>query len=148
MTHTTAQAASQRILVVDDNPDITGMLCTALEARGHECLGAYDGLSALVGIDEFEPHVILLDLDMPCMDGFEVIERVRKRPGGDAMTIVAITGFDAPAVLDELRSAGVDHWVLKPFGVQQIVALVGREAPEPPPEPPPVLRPQLGLRPT
>jgi CheY-like chemotaxis protein len=87
--------------------------------------------------------MILLDLDMPCMDGFEVIERVRKRPGGDGMTIVAITGFDAPAVLDELRSAGVDHCVLKPFGVQQIVALVGPGAPvsEPPPEPLPVLQP-------
>jgi CheY-like chemotaxis protein len=149
VTHTAALPASQRILVVDDNPDITGTLCTALEARGHECLGAYDGLSALVGIDEFEPHVILLDLDMPAMDGFEVIERVRKRPGGDGMTIVAITGFDAPAVRDELRRAGVDHCVLKPFGVQQIVALVGTAttppttplAHEPPPAMPPGLRP-------
>jgi DNA-binding response OmpR family regulator len=151
---TADRTATRRILVVDDNPDITGPLCAGLEALGHECLGAYDGLAALVGIDEFEPHVILLDLDMPCMDGFEVVERVRKRAGGDSMTIIAITGFDTPSVLDELRRAGIHHFLAKPFGLREIVELVGSVAATPPaaqdarPQPGPALSAASGVRPT
>ena len=117
-------ARPRRILVVDDNPDITSSLCAMLEAIGVECHEAYDGQSALVGVDEFAPHVMLLDLSMPLMNGFEVIERVRKRPGGDAMTIVAITGRGVVGDTEQVLQAGFDDCLIKPIGFDAIRALV------------------------
>jgi CheY-like chemotaxis protein len=127
----------RRILVVDDNPDITGSLCAMLEAIGLVCHEAYDGQSALVGVDEFAPHVMLLDLAMPLMNGFEVIERLRQRPGRDAMTIVAITGHGALGDTEQVRQAGFDDCLLKPIGFDAIRALLDRtgEVPAAPAEP-------------
>jgi CheY-like chemotaxis protein len=117
-------AVPRRVLVVDDNPDVTSTLCAMLEAIGHECQEAYDGQSALVGVDVFAPHVMFLDLAMPLMNGFEVIERVRQRPGGDDMIIIAITGRDLAADADQVRQAGFDDCLIKPVALDAIRALV------------------------
>jgi CheY-like chemotaxis protein len=125
----------RRILIVDDNPDITSSLSMMLEAIGHFCHEAHDGLSALVGIDEFAPDLMLLDLAMPFMDGIEVAGRVRQLPGGEAITIVAITGNAVSDIEGDLREAGFNHCLTKPIGIDAIRELVGTGIPMPSPVP-------------
>jgi CheY-like chemotaxis protein len=128
MATTEGPAVPRRVLVVDDNPDFTSCLSAMLEAIGHEVHEANDGLSALAGVDEFTPHVLVLDLVMPFMSGFEVAERVRQLPGGEEMTIVAITGNRAPGDLGEITHAGFDHCLIKPFGFEMLRTLIDASA--------------------
>ena len=128
MATTEGPAVPRRVLVVDDNPDITSCLSAMLEAVGHEVHEANDGLSALAGVDEFTPHVLVLDLVMPFMSGFEVAERVRQLPGGEEMTIVAITGNHAPDDLGEITHAGFDHYLVKPIAFDALRTVIDASA--------------------
>lgn len=122
---------SLRVLVVDDNVDAAQSLALLLEESGHDVQTTYDGPTALEVALAFRPNVVLLDIGLPGLDGFEVAKRLRQDPDLKNIVLVAMTGYGQ--VTDKLRShnAGFDHHLVKPadFGkVLQILATVPEKA--------------------
>src|SRR5690606_19641572 len=83
----------RRILVVDDNADAASSLETLLRLCGHDARSARDGVEAIALAAEFRPHVMLLDLGMPRLNGYDVARRIRASEGGRAITLIATTGW-------------------------------------------------------
>lgn len=120
----TAQSSRlDRILVVDDSPDNVFLIQTILEEEGYDISTAEDGPSALAQIDEYAPHLILLDVMMPGMDGFEVTVRIRKNSKLSFIPILLITAYDQPSVAQGL-DMGADDFIRKPVEVDELLARV------------------------
>jgi two-component system CheB/CheR fusion protein len=102
-----------RILVVDDNVDTTDSLSMQLSMSGHDVRSAYDGPSGIEQATSFKPHVILLDLGMPGMDGYETARKTRELPGGKEMALVALTGWGQEEDRRRTKEAGFDFHLLK-----------------------------------
>jgi PAS domain S-box-containing protein len=117
-------ALARRILVVDDNIDAATTLDVLLRSLGHETRVAHDGMTALDIAREFRPEVILLDIGMPGLDGYEVARRLRAMNQGQTFRIVAITGWGQEA--DRLRSkeAGFDLHLVKPVDPRVLVSVL------------------------
>jgi PAS domain S-box-containing protein len=107
-----------RVLVVDDNHDAAESLGVLLALLGVEARTAYDGPAALMALDDFQPAVILLDLGMPGMDGYEVAQRVRQHPHGRRITLVALTGWGLLVDKQKSEDAGFDHHLVKPVELE------------------------------
>jgi CheY-like chemotaxis protein len=112
------------VLVVDDNADAADMLRTLLEFSGHTVCTAPDGPSALELVGGFSPEVALLDVGLPGMDGYELARRLRSGPGGQAMTIIAVTGWGNSADRERAHAAGFNAHVTKPADLDTIERLV------------------------
>jgi CheY-like chemotaxis protein len=122
-------AAAERVLIVDDNHDAAESLAMLVELIGNEAAVAYDGASALSMLDEFRPSLILLDLTMPGMSGFEVARAVRARAAHAGIRLVALSGRSADEVQAETRAAGFDGQVVKPVDLPTLTALLAGSAP-------------------
>ncbi|MBW4049930.1 MAG: response regulator [Proteobacteria bacterium] len=107
-------APSRRILVVDDNTDTAASLAALLRLARHETYTANDGLEALKAAERLRPDVVLLDIQMPRLDGYEVCRRIRQRPWGKSVTLVAVTGLGQPQDQQRSREAGFDAHLTKP----------------------------------
>jgi signal transduction histidine kinase/ActR/RegA family two-component response regulator len=114
----------QRILVVDDNRDSADSAAVLLKLLGAQVHLSYDGPAALAAIDSFRPDVVLMDIGLPGMDGYEVARRIRQRPELDHLTLIAITGWGQAE--DRLRSqaAGFQHHLVKPADPSALQALL------------------------
>ncbi|MFL6708373.1 MAG: ATP-binding protein [Massilia sp.] len=115
----------QRILVVDDNPDATDTMCAMLELHGHLTQAAHDGASACSAAAQFAPTVILLDIGLPDMNGYDVARRVRAAPGGGKVFMVAATGWGQQDDQQRAFDAGFDRHLTKPIdfaALQQVLA--------------------------
>ncbi|NTU82206.1 MAG: response regulator transcription factor [Chloroflexales bacterium] len=110
-----------RILVVDDDPQIGRLLRTALGACGYAVLLASDGQGALDQIVSWKPHVILLDLGLPDIDGLEICRRVR---GWSEVPIIVISGRVAEPDKVVALDCGADDYLIKPFGIDELMARV------------------------
>ncbi len=119
----TRSAKTDHILVVDDSPDNLFLVQTILEEEGYEISLAEDGRVALDLIDQSPPDLVLLDVMMPEMDGFEVTKRIRENPKLPFMPILLITAFDQPSVVKGLDS-GADDFIRKPVEVDELLARV------------------------
>jgi signal transduction histidine kinase len=118
-------APRRRILIVDDNRDALESLARLLQLAGHEIHQASDGPQALSVAAEQRPDLIMLDIGMPGMDGYEVAQRIRAADWGHAMVLVAVTGWGQESDRRRSREAGFDsHWV-KPLDAQKLAALLG-----------------------
>ncbi|HXS83706.1 MAG TPA: PAS domain S-box protein [Methylomirabilota bacterium] len=115
---------SLRILVVDDNQDAADSMGLVLERAGAEVEVVHDGFSALDRVERFHPALILLDIGMPGMDGYEVARRIRARPAFRDVMLVALTGWGQAEDRRRSLDAGFDHHLIKPAGVDQVRALV------------------------
>ena len=113
---------SARVLVVDDESNITDLVCTALRYEGFEVAAAHDGREALAAVDTFRPDLIVLDVMLPDVDGFEVHRRLLDR--GRPMPVVFLTARDATE--DKVRglTIGGDDYVTKPFSLEELVARI------------------------
>ena len=114
---------SRRVLVVDDNVDLATSQAAVLERMGHKVEVAYNGEAALDKAREFHPEVVLLDLGMPGMDGFEVARRLRAEHDGD-LKIVAQTGWGQKADRRRTREAGFDEHLAKPVDLAALQQLL------------------------
>jgi two-component system OmpR family response regulator len=114
--------ARQRILVVDDEESIRDVAGTSLELAGFDVCTAADGYAALRAIDEFAPHLVLLDVNMPGVDGFEVVRRIRA--AGHATPVVFLTARDEVEDAVSGFGAGGDDYVTKPFHLKVLLARV------------------------
>jgi signal transduction histidine kinase/ActR/RegA family two-component response regulator len=109
-----------RVLAVDDNHDAAASLGRALEALGCSALVVHDGPSALASVAAFEPQLILLDIGLPGMDGYELARRLREAGLHPSSRIVAITGYGQPSDRARSREAGFDDHVVKPVTLHNL----------------------------
>jgi CheY-like chemotaxis protein len=120
-------AVARRVMVVDDNVDAASMLDMLLRSLGHETRVAHDGPEALRMAQEFRPEVVLLDIGMPGIDGYEVARRLRTQAKQRALRIVAVTGWGQDADRQRSREAGFDLHLVKPVDTTDLLqALNGR----------------------
>ncbi len=113
-----------RVLIVDDNQDAAAMLAQLLQGFGLEVLLAYDGPSALQIADAARPRIVLLDIGLPEMDGYEVARRLRTQSGGRDLLLIALTGYSDAAARRCSQAAGFDHHLVKPVNLDALIALV------------------------
>ena len=114
----------RRILVVDDNLDAAEGLAMLLSLRGHDVATAYDGQSALEKARKLQPDVVLLDIGLPRLDGFEVARRLREEHTSRPMLLVALTGYGQERDRVRAREAGFDHHLLKPVRLEMLEGLL------------------------
>lgn len=122
--------AGHRILIVDDNRDAADALASLLELEGNEAHVAHDGLSALEGAAALRPDVMLVDIGLPGLNGYEVAGRVRAEPWGTDVLLLALTGWGHPE--DRARSeAGFDYHLVKPVELAALTELLARHGSAP-----------------
>jgi CheY-like chemotaxis protein len=103
-----------RVLVVDDHADAADSLAMMLSLIGHEVRTARDGLAGVEAASEFRPDVILLDIGMPRLNGYDACRRIRELPGGKEAVIVALSGWGQEEDKRRSREAGFDGHLVKP----------------------------------
>ena len=113
--------AQLKILLVDDSHAACEMMRRFLEQRGHEIRSAHDGKSALAGAQEFRPEVILLDIRLPDMSGYELRQRLKEMLGTSITKIIGISGYEDRS---SQGSMGFDHFLEKPLDMAQLEALI------------------------
>ena len=109
------RSSSKKILIVDDDPLIQDLLTKMLSKDGYQTEVAADGFDAGFKIKDFEPGLIILDLIMPGMNGFEVCRRVKENSEASHMKILAITGYDTKENREKIMEAGADGYLAKPL---------------------------------
>lgn len=115
-------AAEPRVLVVDDEENVAFLISSALRLSGYETLVATTGIRAVEDVGRFAPHVIVLDVMLPDIDGFEVLRRIRS--GGSQAPVLFVTARGATT--DRVRglTSGGDDYIVKPFELEELVARV------------------------
>lgn len=113
-----------KILVVDDNADGAEMLAELLRQDGHEVRVANDGPEALIVAEVFRPDVMLLDIGLPSMDGYELCRRARQHPWGEKALVIALTGWGQESDRARSAQAGFDHHMVKPVDTKKLKALL------------------------
>ncbi len=103
-----------RIVAIDDNADSTDTLAMVLEGAGYEVIRAYDGRDGIERVCACRPDVILLDLAMPELDGYQVARQIRARDACKGALLVAVTGYGDDMHRRLAREAGFDHYLVKP----------------------------------
>ena len=117
-------APCRRILVVDDNRDGADAIAEFLGLMNHQVRTAYDGPAALLAAAEFAPELILLDLGMPGMDGYETCQRLRQQMPGSGCRIFALTGWGQSSDLQRTAASGFDHHLVKPVDLGTLAELL------------------------
>ncbi len=108
------KAPPRRVLIVDDNEDAANSLALILELGGHETASVYTAVDALQRAAAFRPEVVLLDIGLPGMDGYEVAQKMRELPGLRDIRLVAVTGYGRSDDRIRARDAGFDDHLTKP----------------------------------
>ena len=115
-----------RMLVVDDHRDSADAISVLLRQAGDIVATAYDGCAALAMVEEFRPQVVLLDIDLPDISGYDVAVRFRQRFGFDNLFLMATTGRGSPSDRALSRAVGFNCHLQKPFGKAEVNAALGR----------------------
>jgi two-component system CheB/CheR fusion protein len=113
-----------RVLVVDDNRDAADSLAMMLKFLGAEVRVVYEGPAALREMESFSPNLLLLDLGMPDMDGYEVARRIREHPAFHDVILIALTGWGQEEDRRRSHTSGFDHHLIKPTGIDALRALL------------------------
>jgi CheY-like chemotaxis protein len=119
-----ASTVRRRVLIVDDNEDSAESLAILLQLSGHETHVAHDGVEATDIAQCVRPDVILLDIGLPGLNGYEVCRRIRAQPWGSAVTLVAVTGWGQQEDRQRAREAGFDTHVVKPVEHEDLLKLL------------------------
>ncbi len=114
------------VLVVEDNPDAAETLVMLLELLGHRARVLGDGPGAVDAARERAPDVMLVDIGLPGMDGYEVARRVRQEPGLAGIRLIALTGYGRPEDRSRAAAAGFDHHLVKPVEIAALDAMLGQ----------------------
>jgi len=120
-----AAAQRVRVLVADDNRDAADALRALLEMEGYEAEAAYDGQAAVDAVTRALPDLIVMDLGMPGMDGYDAARAIRRQAGAEGVLMIALTGWGQSDARHRTREAGFDHHLIKPVDVEQILKLAG-----------------------
>ena len=109
------------ILVVDDEPGVRRLLKRCLEPEGYDVIPAADGYSALALMEKYQPDMVILDIVMPGLDGFEVLESIGQRSD---IPIIMLTGKQEATIACDALISGADDYLRKPFNTSELVARV------------------------
>jgi CheY-like chemotaxis protein/nitrogen-specific signal transduction histidine kinase len=115
---------SRRILLVDDTPAATHVLGKLLEKMGQRVQTANDGLTALERVRREQPDLVISDIAMPDMDGYELARRLRQEPGLECLPLVALTGYGQDSDKQQAREAGFSHHLVKPVSLEALQYLL------------------------
>ncbi len=121
-----ANGPKRRILVVDDNRDAVTSLARLLRLVGNEVQTAHDGLEATETADEFRPEIILMDVGMPRLNGYEATRRIREQPWGQSIIIIALTGWGQQGDRLQSRDAGCNGHLVKPVTLPELEKLLAQ----------------------
>jgi signal transduction histidine kinase/ActR/RegA family two-component response regulator len=119
--------SARRILVVDDNTDAAQSLAMLLAVCGHDTHVVHDGIAALDAAERLRPDVILLDIGLPRLNGFEVCRRIRQQPWGKDVVVIALTGWGQEVDRRRSHESGFDHHIVKPVEHETLVKLLERD---------------------
>jgi signal transduction histidine kinase len=117
--------APRRVLIVDDNRDVAESMAVLLGMDGHHVEVAHNGEEALAAVDALRPEVILLDIGLPGLDGYEVARRLRKAEGGKQLLLVALTGYGQDQDRERCHASGFDLHLVKPVDPQILREMIG-----------------------
>jgi PAS domain S-box-containing protein len=127
---TTSADGGYRVLIVDDNIDGAESMAMLMRLRGHEAFLAHDGLEAVEAAERVEPDAILLDIGLPTLNGYEVCRRIREKPSGKDIVLVAVTGWGQQEDRNRSKEAGFDTHIVKPVDHDALIALLNTLIPE------------------
>ncbi len=121
--------APLRIAVIDDNVDANDSLADVLRMMGHKVSSAFDGKAGFELVRDDRPHLVVCDIGLPLMDGYEVITRLRESMQGSMPVMIALTGYGQPEDRARTLEAGFDYHLTKPVDVESLLQLIAAEAP-------------------
>ena len=124
LTREAPMTAPRRILVVDDNPDSATSLEKLLTMTGHEVRSVNDGLTGVAEAERFRPEVVLLDIGLPRLNGYDACRLIREQPWGTNMILVAVTGWGQEEDRRRSREAGFDGHLVKPVDLDELMKLL------------------------
>ena len=124
MTDSLSQATKSTIMVVDDEPDLVTLLCARLEQREFNVMFAYSGSQALADLEKQKPDLILLDIMMPKMDGFEVLRRLKRAPETSSIPVILLSARDQFKDISKGYEIGADHYLTKPFTYTHLMTVI------------------------
>ncbi|MEA2692084.1 MAG: hypothetical protein QOJ16_1471 [Acidobacteriota bacterium] len=119
-----SSGAKRRILVVDDNEDSAASMAMMLQLLGNDVRMAQDGIEAVEVAEQFRPQVVLMDIGMPRLNGYEATRRIREQPWGRGMTVIALTGWGQDGDRAKSREAGCDGHLVKPIDLPDLEKLL------------------------
>lgn len=119
---------SLRILIADDNDDAASALGALLQVMGHSVMEVHDGEAAVAATEGFDPQLVLLDIGMPRLNGYEACSRIRSLPGDHPRTIAAVSGWGQAKDVARSKAAGFDHHLVKPIEIAALHGLLRRAA--------------------
>jgi CheY-like chemotaxis protein len=123
------QAQPRRVLIADDDRDTTATLSALLELEGYQVQSVHGGQEALDATRTFKPDVVLLDIGMPKITGYEAARRLRQRYGDDCPMLIALTGWKQASDKILANLAGFDHHVAKPYDPAELLRLLSKLRP-------------------
>ena len=115
---------TQRILVIEDTEDNRQIIRDLLTSAGYELIEAVDGLEGVAAVEREQPDLILMDIQLPGIDGYEATRRIRKIPALATVPIIAVTSYALSGDEAKTREAGCDGYVAKPYSPRQLLAKV------------------------
>jgi CheY-like chemotaxis protein len=117
-------AQNGRIMVVDDNYDSAQSMAMLIGMEGHEVQTAYNGRDALALAEHFRPEIMLMDIGMPDLSGYEVAQRLHECPWGRHITLIALTGWAQKEDRERAASMGFTHYLVKPVDPAEVQAVI------------------------
>jgi len=116
---------AKRILIADDEPNIVVSLEFLMKQRGYDVRVVSDGAAALAAVREFRPDLVLLDVMMPTVSGYDVCQKLREDPGGQDIKVIMLSAKGRDVEVSKGMAVGADAYVTKPFSTRELVAKVG-----------------------
>jgi two-component system cell cycle response regulator DivK len=117
---------SKKILVVEDTEDNRQILRDLLSIAGYDVIEALDGAEGIAKASEHKPDLILMDIQMPIIDGYEATRRIKADPALKLIPVIAVTSYALSGDEERARSAGCDGYIAKPFSPRQLLATVNK----------------------
>jgi CheY-like chemotaxis protein len=121
-----SEVYGRRVLVVDDNVDAAESTAAFLRLEGHEVKAVHDGLQALASLKVFDPHVVVLDIGLPGLDGYAVARQLRSRGDTSHVLLIALTGYGQKEDRTKAAEAGFDYHFVKPADPRDIQTAIER----------------------
>jgi two-component system, cell cycle response regulator DivK len=114
----------KRILLVEDTADNRQIVSDLLASAGYDLIEAVDGQSGVAMAEEYRPDLVLMDIQLPTMDGYEASRRIKAIPSLSAIPIIAVTSYALSGDEEKAREAGCDGYIAKPFSPRQLLAKI------------------------
>ena len=115
---------SKRILVVEDQEDLRGILRDLLSGTGYTVIEAADGEAGVAKAASERPDLVLMDIQMPLVDGYEATRRIKADPALKPIPIVAVSSYAMKRDEEKVRASGCDHYVTKPYSPMQLLKII------------------------